>query len=185
MTVPETTGPLVGWTISIIHILGGFSGRPERGFLRGLVNSLPRYLHWRGDEFDLDIVLLCPLLSHVYTLKEALLDCVDSLVCEAGDLNVSPDLDGLGGQAALDVLEEVRLDLLGHLDFREGVLGALSRLEGQLESVVGVAVLLVQRPADLGVEVLEIELPLVREVSEARASGGEERSNERKVTFVS
>jgi hypothetical protein len=125
-------------------------------------------LHWRGNEFDLDVSGGYAVGSNVHPGKEALLDGVDSFVGKAGHLNIGADLNGLGGESPLDVLEEVGLDLGLHLNVGEGVLSVLAGGEGELEGVVGVTVLLVQGPANLDVEVFEVHLALVSQVAEDR-----------------
>jgi hypothetical protein len=76
------------------------------------------HVHGRGDELDAHgAVCRTALLS----LAERGLDGVDALVGEAGDLDVGADLDGLRGQAALDVGQQVVLDLLGDVQVGEYV----------------------------------------------------------------
>ena len=86
---------------------------------------------------------------------------------EAGQLDVGAALEGLWGQPALDVFDELVPDGVGEAGDRGAAVGFLGhagkdgvRVVGGhhgLEAVVGVAVSAVERPADLAVEGLEVD----------------------------
>jgi hypothetical protein len=61
----------------------------------------------RGDQLDLDLVF-----GGVVGLggTEGILDGIDSVVTEAGNLDIGTDLGGVGGELAADVLLELLLD---------------------------------------------------------------------------
>lgn len=52
--------------------------------------------------------LVCAVL---HALIQSVLDGINALICEAGELNIGTDLDGVGGEAAADVLEQGFLDV--------------------------------------------------------------------------
>ena len=96
----------------------------------------------------------------------------DSIVVEAGQLDVRPDLQRRWGQPPLDVLDDGAPHFLGQdggallpadcNGLREHVLWRRNHLR---ESIVGVAVLLVQWPREGLVEVLEVCVGRLRGVA--------------------
>ena len=60
------------------------------------------YSHWRGNQVDSDGDLLC---SHTDPGPQSILHGINTLVSEAGTLEISPDLDCLLGQLPLDVFQ--------------------------------------------------------------------------------
>lgn len=111
-------------------------------------------------QLDLDLVL-----RGVVGLggTEGILDSIDSIVTEAGDLDISTDLGGVGSKLAADVLLQLLLDsLVGESDIvpNVGVSGSIVRKvltyhqsekndnlrDRDLEGIVRMAVFVVQRP---------------------------------------
>jgi hypothetical protein len=113
----------------------------------------------RSNQLDLDLVL-----GGVVGLggTEGILDGIDSVVTEAGNLDIGTDLGGVGSELAADVLLELLLDgLAGERDIVPD--GGVSRFvcqrdpwaldsknirDGDLEGVVRVAEFPVQGPTD-------------------------------------
>jgi hypothetical protein len=73
-----------------------------------------------------------------------------TFIIEAGNLNVSSNLDGLGGQTTLNVQKKG----LTEISKVKSLEDFIRLVKGQLESVVSVAVLGVQRPSKLFVKIL-------------------------------
>lgn len=74
----------------------------------GLVETLAgQDVERRSHQSDLDLVL-----RGVVGLSgtEGILDGIDSIVTEAGNLDIGTDLGGVGGQLAVDVLLQLTLD---------------------------------------------------------------------------
>lgn len=140
------------------------NSRLEQLNAEGLVETLAgQDVERRSHQSDLDLVL-----GGVVGLSgtEGILDGIDSIVAEAGNLDIGTDLGRMGGQLAADVLLQLALDGIA----REGDLipdvGVpenncqrnliISRdkknenlRNGDLESIVRMSVFLVQRPPDV------------------------------------
>eukprot|EP00968_Pinguiococcus_pyrenoidosus_P006698 scaffold442_cov268-Pinguiococcus_pyrenoidosus.AAC.106 len=135
--------------------LDGFRGHREsldprvlvQGHRRHVVARRRREPHLDGTE----------LRGARFSGVQGIPDGLDPLFREAGDLDVRPHLHGLRCQAAVDVLRDLVPEHVGDLQLLEGI--CLPR-ERQLEGVVAVAVLAIQRPAHLLVQLLE-EHPLL------------------------
>ena len=67
------------------------------------------YSHWRSNQVNFDRDLWRPNCN---SSPESVLHCIDTLVGEAGTLEVSSDLDGLLSELSLDVLNKHRLRVL-------------------------------------------------------------------------
>ena len=74
-----------------------------------ILAGLIAYLHWRSDQVDSDWNLW---ISDSNTSSESILDCVNTFVCEARALEVSPNLDSLLCKLPLNVLHQNLLGLL-------------------------------------------------------------------------
>lgn len=111
----------------LLHLgLDGGDGLLERLDTLRLVEGVGSdNVHGRGIELDLDRELFGAALE---ALAQALLDGLDTLVCEARDLEVGAQADGLRRQTALDVLDQLVLDHLRR---------PLNALEHLLGSAVG------------------------------------------------
>jgi len=66
----------------------------------------------------------------------------------------------------LHVLDQISLQIVLEIEGGERILSVLSGLQGELERVVRVPELGVQRPANASVQALELHLPRVRQVPE-------------------
>mmetsp|Transcript_49626 Transcript_49626/g.130536 ORF Transcript_49626/g.130536 Transcript_49626/m.130536 type:complete len:270 (+) Transcript_49626:2-811(+) len=130
-----------------------------------LVQRVTRHhVQGRRDEADVDGVGLGTALD---ALEQRGLDGVDALVREARHLEVRPHLDGLRGEAQLDVLDERRLDVLAHVELVQD--GGVR--QQPLEGVEDVAELVAQLEAEGLVQVQHVAPLRSRQVAHDAVSG--------------
>ena len=101
-----------------------------------VVTDLFVYSHWRGDQVDSDGNLLVP---NTDPGPQGIFHCIDTLVGEAGTLEIRSDLDGLLCELPLDVLQQDGLGVLLQTKISQQV----GVSHGLLEVIVGRALVMV------------------------------------------